>query len=192
MLATKKADGYTQSPVKFSEVGEAVAWADEIISRCAPEGQFAKLLRTPGVGGVTWEDLRDAAHTVSMKLAAVRPPFKGALLRAIHGDHLSAGLDTICEFVEAEARRRIPEAGLRTGYQIRVLALSLIHRERRKLLGKRYSNARIADDLEISRKTLDGRAWKVLMAGITKIIHEWADDADRQMADMLADAGMMR
>jgi len=141
---------------------------------------------------VSWEDLRDAAHTVSMKLAAVRPAYKGALLRAIHGDHLSAGLDVIVEMIEAEARQRIPDAKLRTGYQIRVLALSLIHRERRRLLGKRYSNAKIAEDLEISRKTLDGRAWKALIAGMTRIIREWADAADRQLVDMLAEAGMMR
>jgi len=149
-----------ESPVKFTEAGEAVAWADEILSRCAPEGQFARLLRTPG--------------------------------GSAHGDHLSAGLDVIVEMIEAEARQRIPDAKLRTGYQIRVLALSLIHRERRRLLGKRYSNAKIAEDLEISRKTLDGRAWKALIAGMTRIIREWADAADRQLVDMLAEAGMMR
>lgn len=179
------------SPVTFPDAASAVAFAEEILSRAAPESQFAKLLRKSGGGDLSWEELRDIAHTISMTLARIQPGYMARVYRAVHGDLYGVRPEELVELIEACMRQQIPEAAQRSPLHCRVLAFSIIRRLKAQNDGKRYSNMRVAKDLGISRKTFDGKAWQALARGTEEMLKLWLARVDSNLSSTLYYKGII-
>ena len=153
--------------IKFSNVGAAVSWADRVLSvpdvKCGTYTLMKSLREDSGIedlqahSGITLDEARDMASTITVQFRNVPDPFDAVLFRTVYGAH--GDMEML-----AGATRHI---ALECETKIVALVSAILANVRAERLHLRpMTTVDIARHAGVSRQTLYKYAWRERMRAI--------------------------
>ena len=186
-----------EQPIMFSSAASALGWADSIIAVGRCDSQLFRIMRDAmqqnnirPTNGVTLEDLRCAAHDISIALRDVQPYENACVFRHLFG--LPSGHESM-QAVLRIAERLEPEAEGMRRVKVRALALAALNSEKQGMVDRRfYSVSRFARSVGVTRQTFTAsERWMELRGLAVREVKSMIEAAEKRFAERLRYKGLM-
>jgi hypothetical protein len=181
----------TEELVKFDSAPEAFEWAEEILSKAAAgESQMARLLRRPGGGEFTFEELRDQALTISAIVARTEPPAAARTFQYVFGRDDNVVVQDLMDALVREVSQltvgRHPQKTV-------ALLHCVLQGYRRYIQKNRYQHAEeLAQAMRMTRRGYYKGRWFEVTQAARKALERWQAQAEASIELALDDRGFLR
>lgn len=180
------------SAALFSDARSAVAWAEEVTSKCNLNSQIAMMMggASANYDGMSPADWRDVAYRITNAVCSCRQPMATAY-RVIYAGRAVGRDDETARALAANLRHD------KAQQQVMALCTGVIRDERLKVHMQhnqhsyRITQSQLARMIGISRaQFVQSRKWMALLRESRETLHAWLDQAEREITEKLADMGM--
>ena len=167
--------------IVFTSTKDAVRWAEEVALSSQVGNTLGQLLKKPGAGNLTKQEVIDIAMTVSSITSACLP-WKGMAMKCVYAgrnrsrDH-ELGTVIAAKLMTVEAGRK------KRHTQLIALGVSTIKAVRsEELYGKRYPIKRMARGVGISREQFSkAESWRILRREAKLYLQDLLEKADAEI-----------
>jgi len=166
--------------ILFASVKDSVRWSQEILSIPDIGSQLGKFQMKPG-SGLSRNEIRDIAHTISLITADCKP-FGGRAMFAVYAGHdrqrdIELGKEIGLALYRDEPGREHPLG------RLALLGHAIIKAHRaRELYGDEYPLKRMAYDVGIPYHTFRRRGdWPILRAEAIGVLSSWMSQAENRI-----------
>lgn len=175
--------------VRFGSVSDAVAWAEEILSKDGVPSHLR--ISKAGTGEFTFEELKDFAHTISAVVARVQPLRAQYIYRHIYGYSSSEQVLHVMIMAQDYMHRSRHWNKDKAVEQAVRLSAAVVDAVRSELLfNKRHPYAKVAKALNIKPQSFH-ESWKDLFLSAKVEAFAWVHQAETQIQAELEEKGMM-
>lgn len=176
--------------IRFGDVPSAVSWADELLSR--PDVKSQLLVRKPGGGRFSRDELMGFAHQISVFVQKAEPRRAGIAMRCIWGVPKDGDVDFLAGHLAIQAVNEFPAKG-RVRERVFNLAMGVIASEvRRYRHRKPASNWELARAINIQRQSFKDGSWDLVARAMRRELDNLLRVGDLFVSSHMEEQAMLR
>jgi len=180
--------------IKFDNAQSAIGWAEEVLLRSGVKSQIGTIMksnRQGGSSGISLEDVKDLAHTISVIANNCPVHAAGRLFCEVYGAWDNARLLGASDFLAHELHRS-DEGERKEIAKIRGMAGCVIENVRYKELGleRRVTRSMMAKNMYITRQSFSESGWSKLLSECYNNIYLHLEQAERHITERLDEVGV--